>query len=187
MNRVGSFVGPCVRRSSDMANESTDSASVGLSRDFPEFYRRELLGQVRRAALIVGDRDLANDLVHDAFVSVYGRWQSLLDPGPYLSTVVLNACRDATRRRGRHDIMLARHAAGSPRDVAPADARIEDDDVWRALAALPFRQRAAVALRYYEHCTEAEIAVALGCRPGSVGPLTSRALKSLRRTLAWAR
>jgi RNA polymerase sigma factor (sigma-70 family) len=54
------------------------------------------------------------------------------------------------------------------------------DDV---LAILPFNQRAAVVLRYYAQLSIDEIADALGCRRGSVGPWISRALKSMRKVL----
>ena len=46
------------------------------------FYRRELSGQVRRATLLVGDPEVARDLVHDAFADVYTRWATLREAGP---------------------------------------------------------------------------------------------------------
>jgi hypothetical protein len=49
---------------------------------FGDFYRREIDSQVRRAALLLGSEELANDVVHDAFVAVYRRWDSLDEPGP---------------------------------------------------------------------------------------------------------
>lgn len=52
-----------------------------------------------------------------------------------------------------------------------------------ALQALPFNHRAALVLSYYHALTEAEIAVQLGCRQGSVGPWISRGLKQLRKAL----
>jgi RNA polymerase sigma factor (sigma-70 family) len=52
-----------------------------------------------------------------------------------------------------------------------------------ALAKLPARQRAALVLRYYDGLSEAEIAMALGCRPGTVKSTTSRALAKLRNVI----
>jgi RNA polymerase sigma factor (sigma-70 family) len=52
-----------------------------------------------------------------------------------------------------------------------------------ALATLSDRQRKAVVLRFYEDLPEAEIAVLLGCRPGTVKSLLFRALARLREVL----
>lgn len=51
------------------------------------------------------------------------------------------------------------------------------------LAALPYRQRAAVVLRYYEDRPEADIAELLGVRPGTVKSLLHRGLAHLREVL----
>jgi RNA polymerase sigma factor (sigma-70 family) len=61
----------------------------------------------------------------------------------------------------------------------PVVSEILDD----VLATLPFRHRAAVVLRYYGDMSTAEIAAALDCAPGSVGPWIDRALKKLRKAL----
>lgn len=142
---------------------------------FTALYERELAGQVRRAALLVGSAEAAHDVVHDAFVDLYRRWDRVAEPGPYLSTAVLNRCRDharraATRRR-RLPLLVER---GEP----------TDEVLWDALQALPFNHRAVVVLRYYHQLPEREIAELLGCRPGSVGPWLDRGLTALREALS---
>ncbi len=62
--------------------------------------------------------------------------------------------------------------------VAPPQEPLVD-----ALATLNERQRVAVVLRYYEDLSEAEIAVALGCRPGTVKSLLHRGLSQLREVI----
>ena len=57
------------------------------------------------------------------------------------------------------------------------------DEMWRAILSLPARQRAVVALRYYEDMKEADIAVVLGISVGSVKKHTDRALEALRARL----
>jgi RNA polymerase sigma factor (sigma-70 family) len=59
----------------------------------------------------------------------------------------------------------------------------ERDRTRRALAALPLRQRTAVVLRYFEDLSEAQTADIMGCRPGAVKSLVSRAMSTLRTTL----
>ena len=50
-----------------------------------------------------------------------------------------------------------------------------------ALRTLPVAQRAVLVLRFYEGRTEAEIAVALGCSPGTVKSRAARGLAALRQ------
>ena len=139
------------------------------------FYERELAGQVRRATLLIGDRQAARDLVHDAFLEVFRRWSRLREPGPYLSTAILNRCRDHGRRekriRGKTDLMIVRDQP-------------EADDLWDALRQLPFNHRAAIILRFHQQMTKNEIAATLHCRPGSVGPWIQRGLNQLRKDLS---
>ena len=143
---------------------------------FGDFYRLELDAQVRRAVLLLGSNDLANDVVHDAFIAVYRRWDALNEPGPYLHIAVLNGCRGIRRQRSRQRRLL-------PRLVDRASPPSVDDVLDDLLAELPFNQRAAVVLRFYGGLTTDEIAGELGCAPGSVGPWINRALAKLRKAL----
>ncbi|HEX2196343.1 MAG TPA: sigma-70 family RNA polymerase sigma factor [Actinomycetota bacterium] len=61
--------------------------------------------------------------------------------------------------------------------AAGADAR---DEMWEALRKLPYRQRAALVLRYYEDLSERQTADALGCSVSAVKSLVTRGLQVLR-------
>ena len=63
----------------------------------------------------------------------------------------------------------------------------ERDAMWRLLATLPDRQRAAIVLRYYDDLPDEEIAAALDARLGTVRSLISRGLATLRADPASAR
>ena len=143
---------------------------------FADFYRLELDAQVRRAVLLLGSNDIANDVVHDAFVSVYRRWETLDSPGPYLHIAVLNGCREIHRQRSRQRRLL-------PRFVDRTASASVDEHLDDVLTALPFNQRAAVVLRFYGGLTTEEIARELGCAAGSVGPWINRALTKMRKAL----
>lgn len=151
------------------------ASGAGAEEAFVAFYERELGLQVRRAALLVGSQETAHDLVHDAFVELYRRWDEVRDPGPYLGRAVLNRCRDHTRRestRARRLPLLVDR--GGP----------DDEVLWDALNELPFNHRAALVLRYYHQLSDREIAAVIGCRLGSVGPWIHRGLKRLRKDLS---
>jgi DNA-directed RNA polymerase specialized sigma24 family protein len=76
--------------------------------------------------------------------------------------------------------------ASTPADLT-AQFVVERDAMWRALATLPPRQRAVIVLRYYEELTEAEIAAALQCSPGTVKSQAAKAMTHLRAQMADSR
>ena len=167
---------PPFRPTVDLADANGPSAATVATAAFADFYRREHEGQVRRAWLLLGDEAAAHDVVADAFLAVLRRWTVVDQPGPYLNRCVLNGCRDRARRAAREEPVAA--TADRPDGGAdPVDGMAE------LLLALPFRQRAALVLRFYGGCSEADIAEHLGCRPGTVGSLIHRGLKALASKL----
>jgi RNA polymerase sigma factor (sigma-70 family) len=147
-----------------------------LTGSFAGFYQAELAGQVRRAALMTGSPEQAHDLVHDAFVEVFRRWDDLDFPGPYLNRAVLNRCRDAARSQRRRGLLAGRM-------VIEGSGAWDREPIADLLDSLPFNQRAVIVLRFYVGLNNVEIAEALGCAPGSVGPWLDRALKQLRKVM----
>lgn len=150
--------------------------SIADPDSFDRFYEAELGGQVRRAFLLLGSSDEANDVVHDSFVNIFPKWGQIENPGGYLNRSVMNGCRDVARRRERKSRLLPRLIDRTP-NTPPVDI------LGDALLGLPFNHRAAVVLRFYVGMTTDEIAVELDCAPGSVGPWISRGLKQLRKAL----
>ncbi len=144
---------------------------------FDEFFRSEAHAQVRRAALLLGSEAEANDVVQEALVRVLQRWRTLDHPGPYLNRVVLNLCRDRSRRVTVWHRLAPLFAPTS--QAAISDAGVLDD----VLLSLPYNQRAAVVLRFWGGHSNEEIAEQLGCSTGSVGPWIDRALTRLRKEL----
>jgi RNA polymerase sigma-70 factor (sigma-E family) len=127
---------------------------------------------VRLAFLLTGNRAVAEDVVQDAFARVQQRWERVAYPSAYLRTAVVNGCRGYHRRERRARAHLA--------DLLPATPSAETPVIWDALRRLPYRQRAALVLRFYEDRPEREIADALGCRPATVRSLIHRGLAKLR-------
>jgi RNA polymerase sigma-70 factor (sigma-E family) len=149
-------------------------------------YEAHALGLVRLAVLMTGDQGSAEDIVQDAFLGLYRRWDSLNDlryPLAYLRASVLNGCRTALRRRSRAD--RAHYLSEVPSESAEARALLSEEQraVARAIRDLPDRQREALVLRYYLNLSEADIAEAMRVSRGAVKSATSRALASLGRRL----
>ncbi len=150
---------------------------VALRTDsFEDVFRRESLGMIRLAYLMVGSAPLAEEVVQDAFARLLERWERIEQPAAYLRTCVVNGCRTAHRRRA----LERKHAA---RATVPVAGVLGVDHLQDALAALPVKRRAAIILRYYQDLSETEIAEALGVRPGTVKSLVSRGLAQLREVV----
>lgn len=139
-------------------------------------FRTQRLPMVRLAHLITGSNALAEEVVQEAFIRLQGHWERADNPAAYLRTIVVNLCRTQVRRR-EHERRLTRPA---PRPTVQP----EIDETWAAVCRLPYRQRAALALRFYEDLGEAEIARILGCRPGTVKSTIHRGLSRLREELS---
>lgn len=161
----------------DWVMTGTDQSehALGVTVSFSDFYAAEMPGQVRRAALMVGSSELAQDLVHDVFVEIYSRWDSLDNPGPYLNRSVLNQCRDVGRARTRRTRLSSR--------LRPDLEVWDEEPIADLLDGLPFNQRAVVVLRFFVGLNNVEIAETLDCPPGSVGPWITRALEHLRKVM----
>ena len=148
---------------------------LAFAASFIELYEETFAAMVRLAVALTGSEAVAEDLVHDAFVRVHARWTQVESPNAYLRAAVVNACRSASRRSRRERLLLQPEAA-------PIVA-LEADELFDALARLPYRQRAALVLQYYEGLQQGEIADLLGCREGTVASLVHRGLEQLRRVI----
>ena len=149
-------------------------------------YQAHALALVKLAVLMTGDQPTAEDVVQDAFLGLYRRWQALHDADKalgYLRSSVINGCRSVHRVRFRRQGITPDpqdHA-----DSAEAEAMLGEAhrEVLAALRRLPSRQREAVVLRYYLDMTEAQAAQAMGVSKGTVKSATSRGLAALARML----
>jgi RNA polymerase sigma-70 factor (ECF subfamily) len=148
---------------------------------------RQHMGAARALALAVtADPALADDIAQDAFIRSASRLSGLRDTGKfraYLLRAVAHSSVSHFRRRGAERRSLDRLAAERPipPEVTPRGLAA---DLVKALAALPPRQRTAVAARFLFDWSEAQTARAMGCRVGTVKSLTSRGLVTLRMALA---
>ena len=133
------------------------------------------------ATLLTGDAYVAEDIAHDAFLRAAGRFRHLREPdafGAYLRRTVVNACRARARRARRERLFLER--AWRLRRVEPDTSADDRDELLPLIKALPYRQRAALVLRYWDDLPEAQIADILRTSPRAVNALLSRAMGTLR-------
>ncbi len=150
---------------------------------YVEFVHTRSRALLRTAVLLTnGDLARAEDLVQTALTRAYVSWRRLREPAAaeaYVRRILVNAAINEGRRRGRRPEVLL----DSVPDIAPigeGDSLTVRLGLWSELSALSPQQRAVLVLRYYEDMSEAEIAMTLGCAPGTVKSHAARGLATLR-------
>lgn len=153
-----------------------------------ELIDRELPGLLAFAYRLLGNRAEAEDIAQDAFLRLWqmaARWTPKAKIRTWLRRVTYNASIDRLRRRRPQvdpdDIAIA-DTARNPAEAAHA-AQVEIA-VEAALAELPERQRAAVALAHYDGLGNQETAEILAISVEAVESLLARGRRALRSRLA---
>ena len=148
---------------------------------FVWFYRFQYPQAVRVAWLLTRTASDAEDLAQDAFLALEPRFSELHNPEAYLRSVLVNRCRRwrARRRMGTERLVRFAVLEGSGSRTEPDDEMLLD-----IVGDLPYRQRVVLVARYWAAWSEAEIAEALKCQPGTVKSLAARALAELRSRLS---
>lgn len=140
----------------------------------------------------VGDAQLAEDILHDLFLSIWSRHATWEVHGE-LRTYLFSAARNHvwshfSKQRVRRDFAEVERATAArsqpPRAIEnlQGDALAEAVSKW--IAELPDRRREVFELSRYEHMTYQEIADHLGISIKTVETQMSRTLKHLRERLS---
>ena len=152
------------------------------SRTFEAFYEAEARTLFRRLWLVTGNRAEAEELMQDAFLNVWQRWDRvgrMDEPVGYLYRTAMNL----SRKRYRRAVLAIRRTVG----LAPSQDDFEDADdrqtVRRILATLPPRQRAALVLMEMLGFTAKEAGDALGVKDSTVRSLCHNGRDSFRRLM----
>lgn len=143
------------------------------------------------ALRIVGDRDLAEEVVQDVFQAVWlsaGSFQPNGSLSAWLVGITRHRAIDATRSRrfrarAREDMLDDDRLVGVAAADASADGLLLRAVVRAALAELPALQRQAIELGYYGGLTHAEIATRLGEPVGTIKSRMRMGLMKLRELL----
>ncbi|MEO6294536.1 MAG: sigma-70 family RNA polymerase sigma factor [Candidatus Limnocylindria bacterium] len=162
-----------------------DASSLGA------LYDRHNLVAFRVALSIVHDRGRAEDVVQEAFLSVWRKGGSYT-PGrgsvrSWLIGIVRNRAIDTLRARRASDVddeatLLSLRDAG-PSVVEQVAAKLEGEAIRTALRRLPLGQRQAIANAFFAGLSHAEIAATTGLPLGTVHGRIRLGLRRLRRHL----
>lgn len=170
-----------------------ERVKAGEARALGELYDRYSGLALATAIRVVGSREEAEDVVHDAFVTVWRKIDRFdADRGSlraWLITVVRNRGIDRIRsRRSTVDVDEADELSllrTSPNPTwEEVVTRASTDELRAALAELPDEQRRAVELAYFEGYTYREVAEITGVPPGTANGRMRLALAKLRQALS---
>jgi RNA polymerase sigma-70 factor (sigma-E family) len=155
---------------------------------FEEFVSTRLGALVRYATVVTWDPHLAEDITQNVLVTAQARWSRIgrMDaPEGYIKRMVVNEFLSWRRRRAARLIPLSRELLDGVMAPVPDPTGVRDerDAMMRLIGALPPRQRAVIALRFYEDMSFDEIADLMGCRAVTVRTHLARALASLREAM----
>ncbi|HPC93643.1 MAG TPA: sigma-70 family RNA polymerase sigma factor [Sedimentisphaerales bacterium] len=119
-----------------------------------QIYDKYKVEMLKLATVLLGDRNTAEDIVHDVFVAFAGSAERIRLTGSlrsYLTTSVVNRVRNHRRNNHRHGgISLEDAPLPASAGPEPAQWAILDEQLTllsRALQGLPYEQREVISLR----------------------------------------
>lgn len=162
--------------------EAAAEVPFSAARSFEAFYEAESQLLFRRLWLVTGNSGEAEELMQDAFLKIWERWDTVgqMDaPAGYLYVTAMNLFR----KRYRRAMLAVRRTVG----LAPStdDFSVAEDRhvVRHVLAALPPRQRAALVLTEMLGFTSKEAGEALGVTDATIRSLTRHGRDAFRTVM----
>jgi RNA polymerase sigma-70 factor (sigma-E family) len=160
----------------------TKAPEPGRNSDFEAFFAEQHGRLFRALALLTRNRHEAEEVMQDAFLALWERWEHVAggpDPVGYLYRTALNAWR-SRRRRAAVALRRAIHQIPNDDEMAAVEER---DAVVRVLSRLPARQRAAVVLMDVLDLSSEQASEILGISPVTVRVLAARGRASLAKEM----
>lgn len=153
-----------------------------MKHPFEQAVRRHGQTVLRVCRVVLGAGADADDAWSETFLAALRAWPDLPDDTnveAWLVRVARRKAIDITRARTRHAV---------PTDTPPEQSSplgnpgVDENGVWNAVAALPDRQRLAVAYHYLGGLAHAETADLIGGSTDAVRRAAADGIKSLRQT-----
>lgn len=174
--RIVSEHAPTAPNERPLGEEADQAALI----DFENFVETEHASLYGALCLIIRDRGEAEDLMQEAFLKVWERWdrvQGMEHPAGYLYRTALNLHRKRMRRAS----VAVRRAVGLGPSRDPLADIETRDAVVRALDALTPRQRESVVLVDLVEYSSEEAAEIMGIKAATVRVLASQARAAIRQ------
>jgi len=154
--------------------------------DFDVVFGEQYPKLVAIGVALTGSVEVANDLAQETMARAHRNWSQVSTadaPNAWLRRVMKNLIVDHFRRQG---VEVRTNARVARRRIADNDGSVEQSAVStmsELLSVLPERQQMAVALRYVDDLSVAEIATVLEVAVGTVKATLWKARRRLERHL----
>ena len=168
------------------AGPGVPARAASAADEIAVLHAHHYLRLVRLAVALTDQREVAEEVVQDAFVATLRRWDRIRNQEAaeaYLRRAVVNGARDRLRaRRVRRSVVLPEPepALGPEHEVLALE---QQRQLLQALSGLPRRQREVLVLRYFGGLSERATADAVGLSVGGVKSSAHRGLAALRKQL----
>jgi RNA polymerase sigma-70 factor (ECF subfamily) len=165
-----------------------DRATAGDREAFGELYDRCVRRVFRHVSYMVDDVDLAEDLTEQTFLRALEaihryEWRGV----PFLAWLLRIArnlyLNDRRVQRNNSSIHNKWNGGAAASPEFYCEAKLDGEEVWRAVRALDGDQRQVIVLRFMDGLSYADVADVLGKSVGAVRVAQYRALRALRRRL----
>lgn len=161
--------------------------ALGDERAFLELYDRYSRPVYATAVRLLGDAQLAEELVQDAFTSVWRRAKSFEAERASFSTwlyrIARNRAVDLDRRRRVRPLSVGEDPLRTVPGGPEPEASVDGWDLARALSRIPDEYREVLMLAYFGGLSQREISRRTGVPLGTVKTRTTAAIKGLHRIM----
>ncbi len=167
------------------------AAKGGDERAYGQLLGRHQAVAFRAAYLITGSAAEAEDATQEACIKAWlalARFRAGTPFRPWLVRIAINEARNRRRGAGRRaglaiQLRTAPRSETAPSAEVEALEAVERSGLAASVQRLSSDDQLVIAARYFLGLSEAETAVALGVRPGTVKSRLARALGRLREQL----
>lgn len=142
---------------------------------------------LRIAYLYVKDWQVAEDIIQDAFLSYYVKFEQFEERASlktYLVRIVINKCKDYLKSWTYRKQQLTNRFFQTKTDPQKALQQAERLDIAEAILQLPISLREVIIHYYYDELSVLEVAALLGISDNTVKTRMRRARQLLKESLA---
>lgn len=176
-----------MNREIKFTEENFEKLKIGDKDSFDLLYQDYYLVLYRTALLILGNKEDAEDVLQDTFVSIYKNAKTLSDfekLSPWIFSILKNTSYTRYKKRKREfpDEFVLDKSENSPTYLGEDDFT-EKSEIQDALMTLKEKEREVLVLYYYNDFSIEEIASICKTFQGTVKSRLYRARKNLKKEL----